>query len=269
MPKEWKISPTQVSKYRRCKRLYAFEYVEGLWPDSTDKQTFGSDVHKQLERWIQEVVPPDTSQEGMTAKQAIGWIPAPNSALKVEQSFSFALFDGVNAAGFIDLVIPPGTIEALSIPMVIDYKTTSDLRWAMSQGQLAADPQALIYSCWAMFKYHAPRVTARWIYLAATNPQPKRMPDGSWVQPPRKPRGCKPIEFTFSASDIHFVSQWEQLIEDVRQMLTIRMRELPGLSLDPSPESCSMYGGCPHKHRCNLSPGDILAGYMNRGLVIV
>lgn len=244
----WKISPSQFKKYRMCKRMFGFEYVEGLFPPSTDKQTFGSAVHKVLEGWLKEGTPPDSNtQEGAIAKQGIrgGWLPTPSPNLLVEHEFLLQMDADIYTYGFIDCVVP-GTI-----PMVIDHKTTSDLRWAMTEGELGADPQALLYALWAMFHFNVPKVTARWIYYAATNPE----------KGIRKPRGAKPIEFVFDSASGYFIEQIRQIVLDMRDIVHIRENKLPGITHKPNPDACSAYGGCPHAEKCNLSSSERIDSY--------
>lgn len=250
------FSPTAVTKYHRCKRLYAFEYNERIKPPPSDKQEFGSDVHKQLERWLKKGKYPDDSSVGLTAQQAIdkGWLPEPNEKLLVEAMFSYSIKKGLGVAGYIDCVVPPELTKAE--PLVIDHKSTSDLRWAKTEEELLIDPQVLIYCVWAMLTYKFPQARARWVYYAASNPK-----DGS----PRKPRGAKPVEVLISNQDKQVMNAIEMLIADLEAMAVIRKENKPGLSFEPNVEACGSYGGCPHIERCNLTPGDTLAAYMAKG----
>jgi len=249
------FSSSAVDKYRRCTRLYAFEYNEKIKPPSSDKQEFGLKVHKKLEKWLKEGKYPDDSPEGLTAKQAIdkGWLPEPNPKLLIEDMFVFSIRKGLGIAGYVDCMVPP---ELTGIePLVIDHKSTSDLRWAKTEEELLVNPQVIIYCVRAMLKFNVPKVRARWIYYAASNPK-----DGS----PRKPRGVKPVEVIVSNKDPKVIETIEQLVQDLESMAVIRAENKPGLSFNPSPESCELFGGCPHIERCNLTPGDRLAAYMSK-----
>jgi hypothetical protein len=257
------FSPSAVNKYRRCKRLYAFEYNEKIKLPPSEKQEFGLEVHKKLELWLKKEEYPDDSPAGLVARQSIdkGWLPKPNPKLLVEYEFEFPVVEfelgktkGLSGFGYIDCVVPPELTGAE--PMVIDHKSTSDLRWAMTEEELLTDPQSLIYSVWAMLHFNVPKVRARWIYYAASNPQ-----DGS----PREPRGVKPVEVLISNQDAMVMSAIPEILKDFTAMAVIRRERRIGLSFDPTPESCGMYGGCPHIERCNLTPGDRLASYIERG----
>lgn len=250
------LSPTAVSKYRQCERLYAFEYNEGLRPPPSTKQEFGIAVHKQLERWLRDGVACDDTPEGRTAYQGIekGWLPKPDSRLIVESRFELPVRDGLSVAGYIDCVAPPEVTG--EDPLIIDHKSTSDLRWAKTEEQLLIDPQTLIYGMWAMLHFQCPTARARWLYYAATNPK-----DDS----PRQPRGAKPVEVQLSNKSPAFMEGIQTLLADFEAMASIRAGNQPGLSFPPTPESCGAFGGCFHMERCNLTASDRLAAYIEKG----
>lgn len=238
------ISATQVKKLRDCQRLIGFEYNERLRPPPTDKQTFGTDVHKQLEQWFSAGKKPDNSSPGLTAKQGLQWLPTPDRSIMVEKRFKLKWLPNIFMVGYIDLAVP-------SDRLVIDHKSTSDLRWAMTADQLASDPQAIIYAVWAMLEWNVEEVRARWVYYAASNPE-----KGS-----RKPRGCKPVEVVFNNKDQKFMSLVSEISNDVRKIVDLRRSGVKGLKLKPSPQSCGAYGGCFHADRCNLSAESCIDRY--------
>ena len=244
-----KISPTQLAKYRQCARIIGFEYVEGIKAPPSPKQQFGSRVHKHLEDWLRHsIMPPDTP-EGLTARQGIGrgWLPDPSPYLLVEHEWLFDVGRDLEASGFADCIDPLG-----DRPLVIDHKTTSDLRWAKSPVELATDPQALLYAAWAMLKYRAPVVNIRWIYYAARNREP------------RTPSGCKPVSGEFRANAPEFLAAFAAVLADARAVQSIRTVGVEGLNLKPSPASCGMFGGCFYRDRCNLSGGDRLVAHFEK-----
>ncbi|NIQ91055.1 MAG: hypothetical protein GWM98_04890 [Nitrospinaceae bacterium] len=245
------VSPSRVSKFRRCRRLIGFEYVEKIKPPPSPKQQFGKDVHAQLERWFKSGKVPDRTSAGLTAKQGIkkGWLPGPNvPGLLVEHEAILDWSPGVRLKMFPDLVVPPLNN---SPRIVVDHKTTSDLRYAMTPEQVAADEQAAMYAAWAMLTFGEPEILARWIYYSATNPK----------KGPRKPNGVKKAEARFRADSVDFLGIIEGLQADIGFIVEIIKSGIRGLNLDPSPESCEMFGGCFFKDRCQLSPADRLVAY--------
>jgi hypothetical protein len=95
---------------------------------------FGTAVHAQLERWLREGVKPDDTPAGRTAAQGLQWLPHPDTRLLLEQKFVFAVTDEISAGGIIDCLVPP---EIGNEVIVVDHKSTSDLRWAKTEEQLA------------------------------------------------------------------------------------------------------------------------------------
>ena len=248
-----RISPTQITKYRRCQRLYAFEYVEGFKPPPSDKQQFGTDVHSELEQWLRDGRVPSNTPEGQTAKQGIkkGWLPTPDKGLFIEQEFAIDWDEDLEMIGFIDCVVPP---DLADVPIVIDHKTTSSLNWCKTEEDLAKDEQAIIYSTVVAQQFKAQKVKARWIYYSASNPKSGR----------RKPNGARPVEVEFDVTSKSFLDLLKALLRDSKRIRRIRKRGIKGRALVPSPQSCEMFGGCPHKERCNLSGEDRLEAYMKR-----
>jgi hypothetical protein len=253
MTKRRKCSASQLVKYRRCKRLYAFEYVEGFRPPPSDKQQFGLDVHKNAEDWLQEGKAPDDSPAGQVVKMAIateGMLPAPHKDLLVEEEFQWKFNDVMDVGGFIDLVVPPH-LAVNKRPKVKDHKTTSNLRWAKTPEQLEADEQAIIYAIDTMFRFGVKVVDAQWNYYAATNPK----------KGPRKPSGVRAVEVTFDADDPVFIARVKEMDKDFQEIYRIRELGIPGKDLPPTPSACGMFGGCVHQHRCDLTQNERIEGY--------
>jgi hypothetical protein len=238
------ISASAVGKKRRCERIIGFEYVEGIRPEPGPKRQFGLDVHDALAKWLKHGTPPDDSPAGKVAKQSIraDLLPAPSSALRVEEKFEVPAPDaGENVffVGYVDLEVP-GTD-----PLVVtDHKSTGSLRYALSPEKLAEDPQGVLYAAAAMERTGADNVLARWNYLVATNPKTG----------PRKPGGVRKVEHVFDRVDPAFGRELAGVVADARRIVEIRRAGLKGLELEPSPGSCGDYGGCDHRDRCNLSP---------------
>ena len=246
------ISPTQITKWRQCQRLYAYEYVEGQRPPPSARQQFGTDMHKQLERWLRTGTPPDQSPAGRTAAQGIRpeVLPAPSGALLVEHNIVIpGVHGGVDIAGFADLVEPPTLLRRW--PLVVDHKSTSSLQWAKTPADLATDPQALIYALWAMLAFTVPTCEIRWVYYVASNPR-----SGS-----RKPAGCRPVGGIFRAADPAYQAQIQELADDCWRMSEVRRLGVRAAQLPPSPQSCSAFEGCVHTERCALSPHDKITSF--------
>jgi hypothetical protein len=123
----------------------------------------------------------------------------------------------------------------------------------MTEDKLRKDPQALIYASWAALEWDVSEITARWVYYAASNPK----------NGPRRPSGGKPVQVTFDFTSDEVKRLLEDLDRDINEIYTIKAKSMPGKDLTPNPAGCSAYGGCPHRDRCDLSPGDTLAAYLS------
>lgn len=138
--------------------------------------------------------------------------------------------------------------------MVIDHKTTSDLRWAKTAEQLEDDPQFLIYATFAMITWGVPEVQAKWIYYVASAPR----------NGPRQPKGVRAVTATAHAADPVFIGHLKILTADMRAIQVIRTTKPAANDLPASPGSCAAFGGCPHAERCKLTSADRLEAYMRK-----
>lgn len=249
-----KISPSKIQTYRQCARKYSWEYVHGFKPPSTAKQQFGTDVHAHLERWLTEAEMPPETPAGRTAKQGLHLLPPPDKRLVIEEKFKYFWIDGIYVNGLADVLVPPDLADLNGRPLIIDHKTTSDLRWAKNEDDLRDDPQFLIYSILAMLTWDAPEVFARWIYYAASSP----------LRGPRQPKGIRAVTVAASASCEQFRKRVETLTADMLVIQEITNQKTPANNLPASPQSCGAYGGCPHQTRCALSKSDKLEGFMRK-----
>jgi len=238
------VSPSQVKTWRSCARLWAFQKIERKQSPQTEKQSFGERVHKHLEDWVNTgAVPPDTI-EGRVAKQGIvpGLLPKPKEENAFcEQKFEIPLDNNVVLTGFADVVWP-----RKAQPTIIDYKTTSDLKWAMTQEQMLTDPQVLIYSMHLFENYGAKSALARWIYLACRWNREKQ---------PVAPKGMSVRAVEQRRDSKEFQLAWERLLVDVHDIAYAKRMLDNAHQAQPNPESCGMYGGCSMKSICKLNPG--------------
>lgn len=243
------VSPTQIDKYRRCPRLIGWEYVEQVTPPPSPKMQFGLDVHKTLENWLREGIAPDDSAPGQVAAQGLHWLPAPSRKfMEVETRFQIPLGDNLLLTGIIDCLVEPGGTSD-GIPLVIDHKSTSDLKWAKTADDLHTDLQSMIYATFAALRFSLPQVRCRWVYYAASNPKNK----------PRKPTGAKPVEIVHDVSSSWFLDKWDLVCRDVDKIVSIRRKGRKALTLPPNPSECTAWGGCYFAEYCALTPEDTLA----------
>lgn len=232
------ISASQLKTWRDCQRKWAFEKVEGRTVPSTDKQIFGTRMHAHLEAWLKNGHRPPDSPTGDAARQIIrpGWLPDPSPTLMVEHSFKWKGFSGI-----IDVLWRDD-----DVPIVADHKSTSDLKYALRD--LSLDPQALIYSAFAMDWYSVDKVRARWLYSCARGRD-------------RRPGGARMVEHEFIREDPARRSAWAKVLIDSRIMRGQRSSLKSAMEAEPNFASCNKYGGCPYRGSCERSPDKIMSGF--------
>lgn len=262
-------SASEVTLFRDCQRKWAWTYVAGLRGPQSSAQALGDDVDEgQLQPYLKTGRPFDyTRESGYIAAAGLAYLPPPMTAgLEVQKHFNLPSASSVAGKpapfgyqGYLDLWLPqrgiaeisvPCTSNGITIPIVADFKTTSDLKWAKTEGQLAKNVQAQLYATWAMYETGARVVDLVWIYFQT-----------------RGPKRTKRTHLRVLAPDV--AEQFQAIDRDAQSLMALKTAAgvKPGatldpmneyaLSLSPNPDMCESYGGCAFRHKCNLSPGQI------------
>lgn len=150
------VSPTSISTWDAgdpfgCPRKWWFKYVAGLPAPQDAKMQRGDELHKLVERFLGTGVLyfPKGDVRMRTMVQAL--MPRLDSLraaqdagakIVIEQPARI-LLDGVVCTGKVDVRL---LNEDGRIVEVIDWKTTSDLKWAKSQQQMRKDTQLMVYA---------------------------------------------------------------------------------------------------------------------------
>jgi hypothetical protein len=179
------ISPSQLKTAfdpeTGCLRKWGHQQIDGEREPPTASTQLGTDTHAQLERYHRSafqkpgenlpLILPDNSDPGILAQQLISKIPKPRkqSPTWPGPEFGFAFSVGnVDYKGFIDL---PYVANADEWPykdncaVVEDYKTTKNLKYALTSDQLATDYQRVIYSIAVLRHFDTEYSAARWDYV--------------------------------------------------------------------------------------------------------
>jgi hypothetical protein len=182
-------SASQVSAFRECKRKWYFNSVEKLdrGPPTIAARLGTETDNEQLQPYYRDGRPFDyTRESGYIAASALAFLPLPQlPGLEVQKRFELPSAQGerfkfaFGYLGFIDLWLPdssalpwgegdfmdlPPTPRRIEdpIPLVLDFKTTSDLKWAKDRKVLRTDVQANIYAMHALVTTRAPAVDLAW-----------------------------------------------------------------------------------------------------------
>lgn len=233
------VSPSQIERWRLCKRSWGFVYLDGIKTPTSPAAAYGQEGHKAIEAWLTTGKIPDNTAEDILklVHKAIkpGRLPTPDRRLLVEHKFQIGLLKSGHALrGYIDCVVPPELNHG--VPLIIDHKFRTDRKFMMDQSDLEADIQALIYSFAALLMFpdcHA--VENRWLYYFSTGSASKR---------PKRPVGVEAVGLTRHETDV----EWSiaEILEVVAEMAKAKRTK----DLEPSYSACSAFGGCYFVERC-------------------
>lgn len=220
------LSASQLKTAQLCKRKWAFEKIDKAPRTTNAAAELGQRVHTILEAWRRDNTPPDLkSLEGKIAAQGLTHLPPPSSTETVEQYFEMA--DGqLNWRGFIDLYDAERGI-------ILDYKTTGWLRYALTPQKLVLDIQANIYAeNYFRERPGASSVELRWIYFGTKL-------DGAFSVNATLERD------TCAENHTRAIKQGERLLS-----LTEQHSEASTVHVQFPNEGCNAFGGCPFVSKC-------------------
>jgi hypothetical protein len=242
------ISASQISQFRECKRKWAWRYIAGIKTPPHPSAALGSEVHDtQLGPYLTEGRPFDfTRDSGYIAASLLEFLPPPKTpGMVVEKHFilpSPASEGRFQYQGYIDLW--------LQGPVVKDFKTTSDLKWAKNEKALSVDVQAMLYATHALFETKSEYVELEWLYAQT--------------------RGARKSKRThLRVHGDHVIEQFRAIESTALEMFEVKQAVADPLQLPPSPSQCESYGGCPYRDKCNLSPSEHIAALGARDFSII
>jgi len=242
-------SASEIDTYGQCARKWGWVYLAGFREPPHPSAVLGSRTHTQLERYLSrgylsfmlEDGSPDES--GEIAQAGLPYLPEPGTpGMIIEGSFASRSEEtGIVYRGFKDLELPG---------LVHDHKTTGNPRYALTAETLPWNTQAIIYAQDHLDAFRVDTVNLRWLYLAT-----------------KGARKAWPVDVTLDRAT---VEDRMRVVESI----ALEMKEIKGrvsasevLSLPPNANACEGYGGCPHRHRCNLSQGERLKSIMSTSVL--
>ena len=188
-----------------------------------------------------------TRESGYIAATSLAYLPAPQSNnLEVQKHFSMpspTWVDGEHVGfgyqGYIDLWLPRGGMPGIEgeVPVVCDFKTTGNWKYAKTEGQLATDVQAQIYATWAMYSTKSPIIDLVWLYMST-----------------KGPRKAKKVHLRVTSDDV--ANEFLKINATALEIHEIKQTVTDPMDLPPNPAQCDAFGGCPYRHKCNLGPGE-------------
>jgi len=240
------FSASQIKQFDRCGAFWAFNRVLGLPDVQTDKARRGVEIHREMELYALLGQWPESKA---ARKLAALYVCPPPGVAEVEVPVRFQLPGGTEWVGYIDAVAEevydptasgctygPLSGDAGAAVVLIDWKTTSDFKYALSPAELAADTAANIYA-YEAFAGGAGTVVLRWVYVKANG-------DG-------KPRIVETVVDRAANA----------AIMDELAVLGWFLQQLYDMGIDPhlmtkEPDNCFKYGAmCPYREQCNPPAG--------------
>lgn len=245
------VSASQHSTHVECRRKWWFQSVAKRRTPPTASQALGTAIHDGAEKRVKEGNLDTVAVHLLPYVKALEpYFPAPGEPALVEINSSIPTVIGVPWIVRIDLVRPHHLP-----PLVIDYKSTSDMRYAKTPADLAGDPdrpeeappdmQLHSYAEWAFINGYADDyVRVGLIYVKTQIPKTK-LPQ------------TKPVYLDRSRADV--TRAWEsakpRLVQMAEDSEVTDFNKLP-----PNTKSCGNYGGCPFRNDCGIMATDVYGG---------
>ena len=251
-----RVSASQIiSFHEECKRKWAWKSIAGVSVPQHPSAALGEEVHAQLEKWLATGGMDFTKESAYIAAAGLHHLPKPQTpGMSLESEFHFVAPSGHSYSGRIDLIVAPQPGQ--HIGLVTDHKSRSDLKWAGTAESLRQDIQANLYAVEYFRRFpDEETVEARWVYYQ-TRKSKKSLNTSIEISQREAWEQFQRIEgITAVMAEIYENSK---AIEDKSKVV---------LSLEPNPDMCSAYGGCPHQGRCNLDPFARLHSIANQDLI--
>ncbi len=236
------VSASQVELFAKCERAWWFRYVGRLPSPQTEAQARGTRIHKAVEdkilgKRISVALAPDELRMVDAAIRVLSGRVLNNVNFRAEGEIFIPTYPGGPLwRGFIDLWLPDEVPQS-----VLDYKTTSDFRYAKTPNELSRTIQMVSYGKWAFAQTAAKSVRLEHLYV-------------------RTRGAAKTHAVETSVTREHVETEWLSLMPRVRKLVTLRSCSS---SDDMTPNGvdtgqCHAYGGCSYREHCGLSPNSLI-----------
>lgn len=230
------LSASQINTWEDCQRKWGYQYIDGVRSPPGAGAELGTRVHAILEAWLKDGKAFDLStMEGQIASSGIQHLPNPKEC-EVEKGFVIKT-DVANYRGYIDVRFGD------ELPVILDHKTTSDLRWAKTEDDLRKDTQATLYAAEAMSRTGQDAVELRWVYYKT-----------------KKPYQSHKVSLVVLKEDIE--KNFDAIDATAALILDAYAKIKSGKELPPNPSHCGAYGGCYFIKTCNLQPREMLQAHL-------
>lgn len=251
---EWLVSPSQADTFVDCKRKWGFKYIDKIDGAQNRYAALGEKVHKVLEDYLLYGKAPDLYETfevldkngktiyhypGRIAYAGMHHLPSPATPKDVELDFRWRGWRGK-----IDLGYEKDHDTYGRIHVVHDHKTTTNLNYAKTPDDLKIDAQGLIYAMVALDASGAQQVLDQWVYYQTREPYKSLKTELLMTR-------------TMCEDGMVF---WDDTAAQIRHAKKTVSR---AMDLEPSPQVCDRYGGCPYRDsgHCQLTEEQRVRGY--------
>lgn len=239
------VSASQVKSHQRCKRLWYYDKVlkRPRKPPGRGAK-LGTECHERMEKWLKTGVDIRGPLERFGHEMIAPYLhraPFNGGDMLVEAPLlepQIMTPGGIRISGFSDVTLPP----APDTVVVLDHKFKKRLaQYADTAEYLAAsEPQAVIYTVWALTKWAA---GAR-----STFQHSNHQTEGARLN--------LPVSITDDRATVF--AKWAKLgkyiDEDMaKTALAASIHDVEGAG-DTDPSKCRAFGGCDYLHECPSAP---------------
>lgn len=240
------FSVTQYKNFADCPRKWFFLTVLRRPFPRTEALDRGVHVHDLIKALILGERVDEADPYLVFARAVKKYWPGAGENYLVEHQLELPTHLGLPWTGYVDLFR-----YEHAPPLLIDWKTTSNLRYAKTPAELFDDVQLVAY---AQYGYQegltdeALRAGLVYIELPSANDM-----DAEREKPRKKPRVPKIKPVFLDLGRGHVAKIWDGTKRVLDEMMDIAECDDP-MQVEPNTASCGLYGGCPFRSECGLSP---------------
>lgn len=256
------FSVSQVETHLDCPRKHFFKSILKIPDDPGQAAMRGISIHKTLENIserlergieLEQALDQHSSTDApwMTYARAVaatGVLPKPGESHAREHNFLLDTHLDIPFKGVIDLVLEDRT------PIdIIDYKSTSDIRYAKTPNELLTNLQLVVYAHYILTNVpDHDFVRTRLVYVEAKKqPLKTKLPRTVNVSVDLDRDHVRRIW----QGDDPFVSNGKpHILPDVLNRIAANSYCTDFNDIEPITTTCTKYGGCPFRTQCGLSP---------------
>lgn len=248
-------SASQVESFDRCERYWYARSILKIPVEQTLPQRRGQDIHKAIEVYLKSG---EINEEWI--KQVSGvtpYLPLPKAeGILIEHKIKLPTFEnGPTWIGYIDLIN-----TNLTPVKITDYKTIGDFKYMKTVEDLRSNVQLNSYAKW-LIEAIADESVDDSENLTNAKVEVEHVYVSTKVDPDKTTAKTKTVSTILSAAHVDTI--WDVSISKVKRMSEWARVEPKFEDIPPTYSACGMYGGCPFRSKCNISPFQNIGGTMS------